>query len=200
MKKELQFDAGNTRLKWRFINNGEVIHAGSIDNGAVWQDELPELFDRCGNVDRILMSSVSGGEHLQNLLTAAQSMSAAEIIIATTRKTFAGVTIAYDQPEKLGVDRWLAMLAAEDEFPNCLKVIVDCGTAITVDVVDQSGQHQGGYIVPGLRLMKESLAFNTADLGKVGSPCSSDGARKGNRRLHKPRCSRYGSFINRENL
>jgi type III pantothenate kinase len=74
-----------------------------------------------------------------------------------------GVKNAYSQPEKLGVDRWLALLATHCYYAgdNC---IVDCGTAITVDFIDADGQHRGGLISPGLVLMKKALAQNTAAL------------------------------------
>jgi type III pantothenate kinase len=67
------------------------------------------------------------------------------------------------------VDRWLALIAVRQKTntPIC---VVDCGTAITVDVLDADGKHQGGLICAGLTLMKTALAFNTADLPLTDSP------------------------------
>jgi type III pantothenate kinase len=74
-----------------------------------------------------------------------------------------GITNAYLEPEKLGVDRWLAMIAGYHTYHKAI-CIVSCGTAITLDIVDDEGIHQGGLISPGLRLMQESLAKNTENL------------------------------------
>jgi type III pantothenate kinase len=70
---------------------------------------------------------------------------------------------AYQQPEQLGVDRWLALVAVRRHYqiPAC---IVDCGTAITVDLMDVNGKHQGGLISPGLTLMRKALTEGTEAL------------------------------------
>lgn len=74
-----------------------------------------------------------------------------------------GVINGYTKPEALGVDRWLAMAAAYNKFKTAICVI-DCGTAVTVDVVNADGVHQGGLIMPGLQLMRESLFSNTSKI------------------------------------
>jgi type III pantothenate kinase len=91
------------------------------------------------------------------------------IHLATTQTQAFNVTNGYSQPEKLGVDRWLALIAVRKKT-NTPVCIVDCGTAITVDVLDMDGRHRGGLICAGLTLMKTALAFNTADLPLADSP------------------------------
>ena len=67
----------------------------------------------------------------------------------------------------MGVDRWLAVLAAYGEWQQaCL--IVDCGSAVTVDMVDNDGRHRGGYIAPGIQLMRRAL-FRDTDAVKVAA-------------------------------
>ena len=75
----------------------------------------------------------------------------------------AGITNAYAVPDDLGVDRWAAMIAAWHQQQGAV-CVVDCGSAITLDVVDASGLHQGGLIVPGVAMMRDSLSQNTADI------------------------------------
>ena len=84
-------------------------------------------------------------------------------VFATSTKQLFGVTNAYGQTESLGVDRWLAIVAAHTKFqsPVC---VIDCGTAVTVDVVDANGMHMGGLIMPGLQLMRESLFKNASKI------------------------------------
>ncbi len=71
-----------------------------------------------------------------------------------------GVKNGYDTPEQLGVDRWLTLIAAHQLNPTATSCIIDCGTAITIDLIS-NGQHQGGLILPGLQLMQSSLIDNT---------------------------------------
>lgn len=67
-----------------------------------------------------------------------------------------GVINSYNQPERLGVDRWLAMVAVRAKTKQPV-LIIDFGTAVTVDLLDEFGQHKGGWIAPGLDLQQESL-------------------------------------------
>ena len=84
-----------------------------------------------------------------------------EPVEATVVRHYGGVTNNYEDMSRLGVDRWLAMLAAYRASKGAC-VIVDAGTALTIDIVSGTGQHQGGYIVPGLGLMAASLEQNTS--------------------------------------
>ncbi|HEX5793359.1 MAG TPA: type III pantothenate kinase [Rheinheimera sp.] len=73
-----------------------------------------------------------------------------------------GVRSSYQQPQTLGVDRWLAMLGAGLLFPHQDLLIVDAGTAVTVDWLSQAGQHLGGWIIPGLKMQQQAVVKNTA--------------------------------------
>lgn len=70
----------------------------------------------------------------------------------------------YDDYEKLGADRWAAMVAARQLFPGRFMAIVDAGTATTVDIVAANGQHRGGIIFPGVQIMINALNIST---GKI---------------------------------
>ena len=88
------------------------------------------------------------------------------VFCAKTAVEQAGVRNVYTNPESLGVDRWLAMLAAfnaREEYESGV-MVVSCGTAMTLDYVDAEGCHEGGYILPGLALMCDSLLSAT---GKI---------------------------------
>ena len=88
------------------------------------------------------------------------------LLTARVNKQACGVTNGYDDWQKLGVDRWLAMLAAYHAKPLAC-CVVDCGTAVTVDMLNDKGQHLGGYIVPGIDKLQHSLpAQISADLTK----------------------------------
>jgi type III pantothenate kinase len=79
-------------------------------------------------------------------------------------KQYGRLTLSYDDPSKLGVDRFLAMLVALGRFPNSPLLVIDAGSAVTFDVIDAKGVHQGGLIMPGLRALRESFPkFSTND-------------------------------------
>ncbi|WP_172806810.1 type III pantothenate kinase [Endozoicomonas arenosclerae] len=170
MDSQLQLDAGNTRLKWRLVKEGVPGRSGFINNDADWQIILPLLLEELGTINSIAISTVSGNTRLDQLLRILSEATGVEPFIAKTRKSFAGLTIIYKEVERLGVDRWLAMLAANAHDDQNTKVVVSCGTAITIDVIDGMGNHQGGFIVPGIRLMKKALAVNTANLDHIEHP------------------------------
>ncbi len=78
------------------------------------------------------------------------------ISIARTQPALAGVRIAYDQPERMGVDRFLALLAARRRGAQPW-LVVGVGTAVTIDLLDAQGRHHGGRIAPSPRLMRDAL-------------------------------------------
>lgn len=150
----LLLDQGNTRIKSAWARKGAVKWIDTLtspDMSALSVDDLP---------DRVWVSSVA---------TAPQRLALLESIESHWHCRASSVTIPpyrHHQPTRydtaqLGVDRWLAVLGcrALDRLP-C--VVVDCGTAITIDLVDREGIHIGGYILPGLGLMQEALYRGTA--------------------------------------
>ena len=162
--KILELDAGNTRLKWRLIKEGEILSRGTVDNNESWTARLSELFGQTGGFQLARMSVVSGSEKHSLLTDIIHGGFSVPVQTARTKAYCCGLTIAYREPSAFGVDRWLAMLAAFHRPEQGAKIIVDSGTALTVDVISPEGKHAGGYIVPGIQLMKQSLQLNTAQL------------------------------------
>jgi type III pantothenate kinase len=157
---KLLVDLGNTRGKWQLLAADGMVAAGTLE--AAGFDSLQTKLEAVhGKVDEVWVSSVV--DDTRNELFARWCGRALGLAprFAKVAKTFAGLTVAYTDVGRLGVDRWLAMLAAcNDSAGPC--VVVDAGSAITVDCVDTRGQHMGGLIVPGIRLMRESLFQQTS--------------------------------------
>lgn len=162
---DLLVDIGNSRLKWGHDDNRlepgvPVIHQESNFEArlfSIWR-ALPK------SPRRMAISCVASKAVLDQVKTIALDLwPSLSIIQAHSEAEAYGVRNAYEYPEKLGVDRWLCLIAARHYWlePVC---IVDCGTAITVDAMDRNGCHLGGLICPGLTLMKQSLSHGTADL------------------------------------
>ncbi len=159
----LLLDLGNSRLKWACAENTELHVGQTLSHSeitsptlrALWQDLRPK---------KIAMSCVGKVELLNVITTVTRELwSEIQIHFATTQTQAFDVTNGYLKSEKLGVDRWLALIAVRQKT-NSPVCVVDCGTAITIDVLNSEGKHQGGFICAGLTLMKTALAFNTADL------------------------------------
>ena len=86
---------------------------------------------------------------------------------AKTSASFKSVQNGYYHYGELGVDRWLAVIAAHERFPGKNAIVIDCGTALTVDAVTPNGQHHAGPIIPGRKMMFQALASNAADLSDM---------------------------------
>lgn len=154
---DLELDAGNTRIKWRLRERGVTVAAGAevgVDGLAV---ALEPFWD---GIVRALIVSVRVQSFNADLELFLKKRLGLEPCYATVSRSCAGVTTACTDISRLGVDRWLALLAAWRIDPG-YSVIIDCGTAVTMDIVDENGLHPGGYIVPGLAMQKQALLDNT---------------------------------------
>lgn len=168
---DLLIDMGNSRLKWAsstgygtasdFTKSGHIIAGQPLLNSQINRQALIDAWKVIPPPQRIAVSCVGSNRLLELVKSVAFELWLdIDIIVAKSQAQGLGVTNAYQQPEKLGVDRWLSIIAAWRQYrkPVC---IVDCGTAITVDLIDADGKHQGGLISPGLVLMKKSLGLGT---------------------------------------
>ncbi len=160
----LLVDIGNTRLKWAVLQDDNLIPGRTLINQHITRHELIETWNMPMTPERLAIACVTRAPLLELVQSVAIALwPAIEIVHVKSQAHSFGVYNAYQQPEKLGVDRWLALVAVRNHYqlPAC---IVDCGTAITVDLMDADGKHQGGLISPGLTLMKKSLAAGTEAL------------------------------------
>lgn len=160
----LLLDVGNTRCKWR-LSNGKT----HVDRGAIYIEEkgaFELLFASIAEVVKghkvsINVSCVAGAAITQKISRLCRNYFSAESVFAAVMPESFGVKVAYDRVENLGVDRWLAMLAAH-KLCNAACTVIDAGSAITVDYLSENGEHSGGLIVPGVSLMRESLFGQTS--------------------------------------
>lgn len=156
----LDLDAGNTRIKWRLLGDaGELCGRGS------WRSGAPEFLVLEGQpVRRIRLASVLPRNQEQMLLERMQNLWQVEPGLARTAAAEHGVRNAYAEASRLGVDRWLALLAACRLAGERAVCVVDVGTTMTVDMVLERGVHAGGYIVPGPCLMQDAVYGNTGQV------------------------------------
>ena len=161
-------DIGNTRFKWTLADNlgavGSVAHVTGLDAAIT---ALVEALPR--GLRRVLAANVAGGAVGARLAAALRERHAIEAELVTPEAERYGIRSAYAEPERLGVDRWLAMIAAHRSTAG-LTCVIQAGTAVTFDAVDAGGRHLGGLIFPGARLMADALERNTGRIGPTPAP------------------------------
>ena len=163
----LLLDVGNSRLKWGVLDDGDIRRTGHISQQKIREQGLAELTTKLPRrVDAVRASNVAGTSFATRLSGVIGLHCNADIHFARSQKRGWGVTNSYRQPRRLGVDRWVALIGAWAEMESaCL--IVDAGTAVTLDAIDDSGMHLGGQIIPGVETMLGSLSLATSDIPLV---------------------------------
>ncbi|HEY7640245.1 MAG TPA: type III pantothenate kinase [Steroidobacteraceae bacterium] len=162
----LLIDIGNTRIKWaRFERDALGPQSAAIHSDWTAAVFAREVLGSAPPATRVLVSNVSGARMAEIARTAIQRQWNLEPQFVTSTATAGGVRNAYTEPAKLGVDRWLALIAAH-ELERGAVCIVSVGTAMTIDGLDADGRHLGGVIVPGPDLMVSSLLQGTSDLAQ----------------------------------
>ena len=157
----LLIDVGNTRIKWRLIKaeyceGGAQTYYGDLADFSIFISSLERA-----EVD-VWLAAVNKTAELSALLDTAGLKS---ISVVQSKKTQSGVINSYLHPERMGIDRWLALIAAFNSTERVNKysgvIVVDAGSALTIDVLSEKGLHLGGYIVPGVMMAQRALFANT---------------------------------------
>jgi type III pantothenate kinase len=171
----LLVDIGNTRVKWAPLVDGRMgkQHAAANagwDAGQYARRVIGRGWTR--GEGRIVVSSVAGKQINQLLVTAARQAGAPAPEFVASERSAAGVTTEYLDPWRLGVDRFVGAIGAYHLASGQPVCVVNVGTAMTIDLVDGSGRHHGGAIVPGPALMVESLLTQTNGIRRraMGGP------------------------------
>ena len=179
----LLVDIGNTRVKWARLSDGRMGRLYAAANsgwgagdyarrvlGKRWRIGAHGATATTGaenghrsatQRDRVIVSSVAGSQVAARLVAAARQVGAPTPEFVTSSRSAAGVTTAYLEPWRLGVDRFVAAIGAHHLASGQPVCVVNIGTAMTIDLVDGRGRHLGGAIVPGPQLMVNSLLAKT---------------------------------------
>lgn len=158
----LAIDAGNTRVKWGLHGGGRWLAAGWIETARAAR--LQPVFAELPRPAAILVSNVAGARLRTALARALPRVPRARWI--RSRAAQGGVLSGYANPAQLGCDRWAALVGARGLHRGAA-VVVNAGTALTVDALTAEGVFVGGLIVPGADLMQAALARDTAGLRRL---------------------------------
>lgn len=163
----LLVDIGNSRLKWSVLKDERLGRQKALEHAGVTARELTRhLFARAPRLERVIVASVAG-TRLNRLLAATcrREKGLACEFVATARNA-AGLTTRYQEPWRLGVDRFMAVIAAYHMARARGACVIDVGTAMTIDLVDPLGVHLGGAIIPGPDMMVASVLRNTVGIAR----------------------------------
>lgn len=164
------FDLGNSRCKWCLWDQGVIRVQGAVAYTA--DGRLPgALFERLEDLPEApvaaMACTVSAPELLETLEHRLQRRYGCQLQRFRTLARSGDVINAYPHPDSLGADRWAALLGARQRYTGAL-CIVDCGTAVTLDVLHADGRHAGGLIFPGLTLARRALSIGAHRLQDPG--------------------------------
>lgn len=157
---KLLIDVGNSRIKSALHRDGEINAFDAVESA---DNKPPSCWSTIDRPDAVFVSSVAGPLVDKKITEWVENAWGLKPRFAAVRENAAGVRTSYEDPSKLGVDRWLAAIAGYELAGNAA-CVVDAGTALTIDIIDGDGVHLGGSISPGLALMVSSLSSNTAQL------------------------------------
>jgi len=161
---KLLFDIGNSRIKWVYSRGEQFESEGSIAVADISAKLLQKSFGSQLPPDTIWISNVGSMVVLDQLNQwfSSEYKIAPKVIEVSQR--CCGITNHYHSKETLGVDRWLAAIGARSVVEKGHVIIIDAGTAVTIDWLSESNQYEGGTIVPGVDLMHDALTSRTAGI------------------------------------
>ncbi|KRW60705.1 pantothenate kinase [Pseudomonas sp. TTU2014-080ASC] len=154
----LELDCGNSFIKWRLLNE----HMTSVGWGVVDADDalIEVIAQKQISLRYCRMVSVRNDEETFDLASRLRQELSVETLLVSPTQELGGVKNGYDQFDRLGLDRWVAVVGAFSLSRRaCL--VIDLGTAVTSDFVSDSGEHLGGFICPGVPLMRSQLRTHT---------------------------------------
>ena len=165
---KLLIDLGNTRLKWALWDGAELHPGGAITHAGERPLDFDSVWQQIDGADAAWVASVAApaldAQLTQSLR--ARGIHATQFVRSSAQAC--GVRSAYAQPERLGIDRFLSLIAAHARAHEPT-VIASCGTALTLDALAADGTHLGGLIAPAPDIMRDALLGHTARLGELGS-------------------------------
>ncbi|QKZ07038.1 pantothenate kinase [Pseudomonas eucalypticola] len=156
----LELDCGNSFIKWRVIagDGAERIAGGVVDADSVLIDAVKGIAGL--QLEHCRLVSVRNEDETERLVAALATELNVQAMVALPAQVLAGVRNGYEAFERLGLDRWVALVAGF-RLAGRACVVIDLGTAVTSDFVAADGEHIGGFICPGLPLMRGQLRTHT---------------------------------------
>ncbi len=158
---KLLMDVGNSRIKWALMHGENLSeHAATLYTHESVSEQLNQISTVITKPEQVWVANVAGNEIDRQIAIWCDTQWQCAPAFARVERDCAGVTNAYRDISRLGVDRWLALIGARTHTKKAV-LIADCGSAFTLDAMDTDGRHFGGLIIPGILLMRNALYKTT---------------------------------------
>jgi type III pantothenate kinase len=156
----LELDCGNSFIKWRVLDADvrRVDGEGVVDSDLALLESLKALKGLSLKFCRLV--SVRTADETSALISQLTAAFGVSVVCAAPSREMSGVRNGYEEFERLGLDRWLAMLGGF-QLASGACLVLDFGTAVTADFISSGGEHLGGFICPGMPLMRNQLRTHT---------------------------------------
>lgn len=156
----LELDCGNSFIKWRVLDADvrRVVGEGVVDSDLALLESLKALKGLTLKFCRLV--SVRTADETSALISQLTAAFGVSVVCAAPSREMSGVRNGYEEFERLGLDRWLAMLGGF-QLASGACLVLDFGTAVTADFISSGGEHLGGFICPGMPLMRNQLRTHT---------------------------------------
>jgi type III pantothenate kinase len=161
----LTVDVGNSRVKWAQWQAEVIVARGVATYRA---DNITDAFDGLflaieppSQVFAVCVASEAVRQALSDWVRRHWQL---DVQFLKTEKQYQNIINAYQNPEHHGADRWAAVIAGSQSFPDTAVCVISAGTAITFDLIDKNGRHLGGYILPSYVTMHTALLGDTANV------------------------------------
>lgn len=170
---QLLLDIGNTSVNWAIQEKDDFCETGAFTySRETFKQNMNENLATIETPSSILVSNVAGTQILGSLNNWLKNQWQQECWQPDVSANYKSLKNSYQDTMQMGLDRWLSMVASWETHHSAV-CLVSCGTALTIDLIDNDGHHQGGYIIPGIELMQKALINNTVqintDIKKVPS-------------------------------
>lgn len=158
--RRLLLDAGNSRLKWAC-----VVGRDWREQGAGSYAGLSALESVLNSGMRCYIASVAHQQDEERIIELLANHAITPVWMTSEARAL-DVSSRYQPPQKLGVDRWMGLIAARQRTSGPV-LVVSVGTAMTVDALSAEGVFLGGLIVPGMAMMQQALLQGLAQVREV---------------------------------
>lgn len=158
----LLVDIGNSRTKFATMVGAELKPGKAQENS----ESFNAMFEALAQPNTVYVSCVGREALYESLVIWVEQQWGCHTIRLHTQQRCGKVVNGYAQPERLGVDRWAALVAAY-QLVKGAALVIDCGTVCTADLIDAEGRHLGGAMMPGRGLLQQALNTGTAAIDTV---------------------------------
>lgn len=156
---KLLIDIGNTRVKWALIDQ-QILVKGDADDWSALEKHKDAIHSAW-------ISCVGNDSIFKKVAKQVREICGIKPFSVKVTSSACGLVNQYKNLERLGVDRWIAAIGARALRPSGELIVIDVGTAVTIDCVDAKSNYLGGVILPGFAMMHDSLVGQTAGISSL---------------------------------